>query len=123
MSPLLAAAALARKAHRHLSTARELEARWAALAPEHQDAVRAELGAMRQAAQDVRFKLSYGARGFAQEFRAARDGVEPGQIAEGKPLSESVKELGRATRSVTVALQAADPPVEAEATARPPRPS
>jgi len=107
MSPLFAAATLARTAHRHLQTARELEARWADLAPEQQDAVRAELGAVHTAAAAVRFKLTYGARGFAQEFKAARDGVTAEPIDEGKPLGESVKELSRATRAMAAALAAA----------------
>jgi hypothetical protein len=110
MSPLFAAAALARTAHRHLQTARELEARWDELAPEQQAAVRVELGAMRQAAGDVRFKLTHGVRGFAQEFKAARDGVEAAPIDPGKPFGESVKDLGRATRAMATALQAPPAP-------------
>jgi hypothetical protein len=101
------AVGLARTAQRHLSTARDLEARWSDLTREQQQAVRGELRAMRQAAGEVQHKLSFGVRGFVHEFRAAKEGVEPGPLDEGRPLGESVKALAAATRRMHSALNVA----------------
>lgn len=102
------AVGLARTAQRHLQTARELEQRWHDLTPEQQQVVRDELKVLRTAVNQVNFKLSFGVRGFVHEFRAAKDGVEPGPIDEGRPLKESVGDLAAATKRMARAVNAAE---------------
>ena len=103
------AVGLARTAQKHLQTARELEQRWNDLTPDQQQAMRAELQVMRTAVNQVNYKLSFGVRGFVHEFKAAKDGVEPGPIDEGRPLKDSVGDLASATKRMGKALGDATP--------------
>ena len=108
MSPLWTAVATARTAQRHLRTARELEQRWEQLTPEQRAEVRVELDAMRKVGAAVQHRLTYGARGFVGEFKAAKDGKPSPEIDEGRPLAESVVDLARAINAVRAALQRAE---------------
>ena len=106
MPNVFGAMGLARTAQRHLATARDLEERWQNLSDAQRDVVREELRAMRTATGQVNHKLSFGMRGFVHEFKAAKDGVEPGPIDEGRPLNESVKDLAAATKRMRAVLEA-----------------
>jgi hypothetical protein len=108
MSPLWTAVATARTAQRHLRTVRDLEQRWEALTPEQRAELRGEVDAMRRVAAAVQFRLTYGARGFVNEFKAAKDGRPAPEIDEGRPLAESVADLARAIQAVRAALQRAE---------------
>jgi Sec-independent protein translocase protein TatA len=109
----------ARLARRHITTARDLRARWDALPPAQQDATRAELDRLSDVLRAVGRRLAHGPREFKREFDAAHAGVEVAPAAPPPSLGEIVRELGSAITALRQAMNAAARTVEFESPGTP----
>lgn len=93
-----------RLAHARLRRARELEQSWEELPDEEKEPVRHEWNRLKAAIAALEGRLTYGARGFVREFRAASRGRDAPETAEPQPLGEAIEELGEAITAFRSAL-------------------
>lgn len=99
-----------RVANARVRTARELQARWNALAPEDQEEARAEWARVADALDAVRDRIAAGPKGFARGFAAGYRGEEAQAAPETRPLGPLVRELHEATAALRSKLDALPPP-------------